>query len=158
MACTVEPICKLQKELANFDDITTTFMNKHSSLNMSQSPLRFQSLADVKNRLLNEKHASMKPFRPKKLLPNSWMEARDLTLEPKTSWPWWLYAQCWMYIVHMCQYCLNRIFLIIKMVQKKGEHFGKKRKLKIIVNFRNNKEKEGLITFLCQYRTLFTNS
>ena len=67
MACTVEPICKLQKELANFDDITTTFMNKHSSLNMSQSPLRFQSLADVKNRLLNEKHASMKPFRPKKV-------------------------------------------------------------------------------------------
>ena len=67
MACTVEPICKLQKELANFDDITTTFMNKHSSLNMSQSPLRFQSLADVKNRLLSEKHASMKPFRPKKV-------------------------------------------------------------------------------------------
>ena len=143
MACTVEPICKLQKELANFDDITTTFMNKHSSLNMSQSPLRFRSLADVKNRLLNEKHASMKPFRPKKLLPNSWMEARDLTLEPSTSWPWWLYAQC---------------FSNYQNGSKKGEHFGKKRKLKIIVNFRNNKEKEGLITFLCRYRTLFTNS
>ena len=34
---------------------------------MSQSGLRFQSLADVKNRLLSEKHASMKPFRPKKV-------------------------------------------------------------------------------------------